>query len=80
MTATRRSNLQTFLEVQYIIIQAILGQKSMKKFTVTNEKKFWVCKTFDRKRYQWYEFEDFPPTASEKGFQYRKEDSKNKMS
>ena len=31
-----------FFKVQYTIVQAILSRKSMKKFTVTNEKIFRV--------------------------------------
>ena len=38
--------------VMYIIIQAKLSRKSLKKFTVTDEKIFLVCKAFDHKRYQ----------------------------
>ena len=44
MSATGRSYTQNFFKVQYIIIQAILGRKSMKKFIVTNEKIFCVYK------------------------------------
>ena len=40
----------TFFKVQYIIFQAILGQKSMKKFTVTDEKIFHDYKAFDYKK------------------------------
>ena len=32
---------------------------------VTDEQKC-VCKAFDHKRYQWYEFEDFTPQLPEK--------------
>ena len=38
MSATGRSYAQNFFKVQYIIIQAILSRKSMKKFAVTDEK------------------------------------------
>ena len=41
---------KNFFKVQYIIIQAILGRKSMKKFAVTNEKIFHVYKAFDPKK------------------------------
>ena len=62
MSATGRSYLQISLKVHYIIIQAILGRKSRNKFTVTDRKIFGVYKAFDRKRYWWYEFKDFPHT------------------
>ena len=39
-----------FFKVQYIIIQAILSRKSMKKFAVTDGKIFRVYKAFDRKK------------------------------
>ena len=39
-----------FLEVQFFIIQAILGRKLMKKFTVSDEKIFRVYKAYDRKK------------------------------
>ena len=48
MSATGRSYTQIFLKFQYII-QVILSRKSMKQFTVTDEKIFRVCKAFDRK-------------------------------
>ena len=38
MSATGRSYTQNFFKVQYIIIQAILSRKWMKKFAVTDEK------------------------------------------
>ena len=44
MSATRRSYTQNFFKVQYIIIQAIRGRKSMKKIIVTDEKIFRVYK------------------------------------
>ena len=49
MSATGRSYTHNFLKVQCIIIQAVLGLKLMKKFTVTDEKIFPVYKAFDRK-------------------------------
>ena len=39
-----------FFKIQYIIIKVILNRKSMKKFTVTDEKIFRVYKVFDRKK------------------------------
>ena len=49
MSATGRSYTQNFLKVQNIIIQAILGRKLMKTFTVTDEKIFRVYKPHARK-------------------------------
>ena len=49
MSATGRSCTQIFLKVQYIISQAILSRKLMKKFTVTNEKIFRVYEVFGSK-------------------------------
>ena len=46
----RKVLLTEFFKIQYILIQAILGRKSMKKFAVTDEKIFHVCKAFDRKK------------------------------
>ena len=67
-----------FFKVQYIIIQAILSRKSMTKFTVTNEKIFRVCKAFDRKSNSHTDLRTSHTQLSEKGCQYREEDSKNK--
>ena len=50
MSATGRSFTQIFFQLQYIIIEAILTRKLMKKFTVTNEKILHVCKTFNHKK------------------------------
>ena len=50
MSATGRSYTQKFFKVQYIIIQAILSRKSMKKFAITDEKIFPVYKAFDCKK------------------------------
>ena len=49
MSATGRSCTQIFLKVQYIISQAILNRKLMKKFTVKTEQIFCVYKASDRK-------------------------------
>ena len=37
-------------KIQYIITEAVLGRKSMKKFAVTDQKIFPVYKAFDRKK------------------------------
>ena len=50
MSATGKSYTQNFFKVQYIIIEAILSRKSMKKITVTDEKIFGVYKAFERER------------------------------
>ena len=50
MSATGRYYTQNFSTVQYIIIQAMLSRKSMKKFAVTDEKIFHVYKAFDREK------------------------------
>ena len=50
MSAAERSYTQNFFKVQYIIIQAVLSRKFMKKFAVTDEKIFRVFKAFDRKK------------------------------
>ena len=39
-----------FFKVQYIIIQAVLSRKFMKKSVVTDEKIFCVYKAFDHKK------------------------------
>ena len=50
ISATERSYTQNFFKVRYIIIQAILSGKSMKKFAVTDEKIFCVYEAFDCKK------------------------------
>ena len=39
-----------FCQSSYVVIQAILSQKSMKKFAVTDEKIFHAYKGFDCKK------------------------------
>ena len=50
MSTTGKSYPQIFFKVQYIIIQAILSPKSMKKIAVTDEKTSHVEKAFDPKK------------------------------
>ena len=50
MSSTGRSYEQNFFKVQYIIIQSILGRKSMKRKAFTGEKILSVSKTSDRKK------------------------------
>ena len=45
-----KSYTQNFLKVHYIIIQAKLGRKLIKKITRTGEKIFRVYKAFGRKK------------------------------
>ena len=47
MSATGRSYTQIFFKVQYIIIQAILGWKSMKNFAVTDEIYIYIYRYID---------------------------------
>ena len=67
MSETGRSYIQTFLKVQYIIIQSILGRKLMKKFTVTDEKIFHV---FYHKNSSHMNLRTSHAQLSEKGCQY----------
>ena len=50
MSVTGRSYTQDLFKVQCVIIQAILSRKSMEKFTVTDEKIFYVYKAFDHEK------------------------------
>ena len=75
MSATGRSYTQNFCKVQYIIIHAIIGRKSMRKF----EKIFHVCKVFDRKYNSHADMRTPRAQLLEKGCQHGKEDSKNKI-
>ena len=68
-----------FFKVQYIIIQATLGRKSMKKFAVTDEKIFHVCKAFDRKNNSHADMRTSYAQLLEKGCQHGEEDSKSKI-
>ena len=77
MSATGRSYTPNFLKVQYIIIQAILSRKSMKK--ITNEKMFRVYKAFTVKDNIHTNLRTSHAQFSGKGSQYREEDSENKI-
>ena len=79
MSATGRSYTQYFLKVQYIIIQAILGRTLVKKITVTGEKIFRVYMAFHLKNNSHADLRTSHAQFSEKGCQYREEDSKNKI-
>ena len=79
MSATGRFYTQNFLKVQHIIIQAILGRKLLKKFTVTDEKIFRVYKAFDRKNNSHANLRTSLAQFSGKIWQYREEDSENKI-
>ena len=78
MSATGRSYTQNFFKVQYIIIQAILSRKSMKKLAVTDEKYSMSSRLLTLKNSSPCGYEDFPSTALEKGCQHGEENSKNK--
>ena len=68
-----------FINVQYIIIQAILSRKSMKKFAVTNEKIFHVYKAFDRRNNSHADMRTSQAQLLEKGCQHGEQDFKNKI-
>ena len=69
MSATGRSYTQIFFKVQYII-QAILSRKSMKKFTVTDEK---------IKNNGHTDLRTSHAQLLERGCQYKEEDYENKI-
>ena len=79
MSATGRSYTQNFSKVQYIIIQAIFGRKSMKKFTVTDEKYSVSTRLLTVKNNNHTDLRTFHAQLSEKGCQHREEDSENKI-
>ena len=62
-----------------IIIQAVLGRKLMKKFSVIGENIFCFYKAFDRKNDSHTDLRTSQAQLSEKGCQYREEDSENKI-
>ena len=66
VSATGRSCTKNFFKVQYIIIQAVLGRKSMKKFAATDEK-YSVSARLLTVKYNSHAniYEDFPCTAFE---------------
>ena len=71
----RKITYTGFCESQYIITQAILGRKLMKKFTVTDEKIFRVCKAFDHENNSHADLRTSHAQFSGKDCQYREEDS-----
>ena len=79
MSPTGRSYTHIFFKVQYIIIQAILSRKSMKKITVTNEKIFGVYKALDRKNNSHTDLRTSHAQLSGKCCQYEEEDYENKI-
>ena len=68
-----------FFNISTLLIQGILSQKSMKKFTVTNEKIFRVYKAFDRKKISHTDLRTFHAQLSKKGCQNREDDYENKI-
>ena len=79
MSATGRSYTQNFFQVQHIIIQAILGQKSMKKFAVTNKKYSVSIKLLTVKNNSFPDMRTSDAQLLEKGVQHGEEDSRNKI-
>ena len=79
MSSTGRSYTQNLFKVQYIIFQAIVSQKSMKKFAVTNENIIHVYKAFDHKNNSPADMRTSHAQLLVKGCQHREKDSKNKI-
>ena len=79
MSSIGRSYLQTFLKFQYIIIQAILSRKSMKKVTVTDEKPFVFTRLLTIKHTSGTNLGTSHTQLSDRSCQYREEDSKIKL-
>ena len=80
MSATGRSYTQKFLKVQYIIIQAILSRNMMKKFTFMDENfKYSVSIRLLTVKISHTDLRTSRVQLSEKGCQYREEDSENKI-
>ena len=75
MSAKGRSYTQNFLKVQYIIIQAILDRKLMKKFTVTDEKYSVSIRLLTVKNNSHTDLKTFGAQLSENGCLYGEEDS-----
>ena len=74
MSTTGRSYTHNFFKVHYIIIQAtVVSRKSMKKFTVTDEK------AFDGKNNSHADMRTSHAQLLEKGCQHGEEDSENKI-
>ena len=72
-----RSYTHNILKVQYIVIQAILGRKLMKKFTVTDEKYSVSIRFLTVKNNSHTDLRTSHAQLSEKDCQYREEDSEN---
>ena len=68
-----------FFKVQYIIIQAILCQYSMKKIIVTNEKIFVSIRLLTVKDNSHTDLRTSHAQFLGRGSQYREKDSKNKI-
>ena len=79
MSATGRSYTHNLFKVQFLIIQAILSRKSMKRFAVTDEKIFHVCKAFDLKSNSHADMRTFHAQLFKKGCQHGEDDSNNNI-
>ena len=79
MSATGRSYTPNFFTVQYIIIQAILGRKSMKTFNVTDEKNSMSIRFLTVKNNSHAAMRISFAQLLEKGCQHGEEDFKNKI-
>ena len=75
-----RSYTQNFFKVQYIIIQPILGRKSMKKKIIVTDKKYSLAiRLLSMKGNVHTDLRTFHAQLLRKGSQYREEDSENKI-
>ena len=78
MSAIGRSYTQNFLKVEYIVIEAILSRKSMKKIIVTDEKYSVSIRLLIVKYNNHTNLRTSHAQFLGKGIQYREEDSENK--
>ena len=67
------------VKVQYIITQAIIGRKSMKKFAVTDKKYSMSIRLLTVKNNSHADMRTFHAQLLEKGCQHGEEDSKIKI-
>ena len=79
MSATGRSYKSEFFKVRYIIIQAILNQKSEKKLQLQMKKYFVSIRLLTIQNDSHTDLRTSRALLTEKGCQYREKDSKNKI-
>ena len=79
MSATGRSDTHNFLKVQYIIIQAILGRKSMKNLQLPMKIYCISIRLLTVKNSNHADLRTSHAQLLGKGSQYREEDSENKL-